>query len=143
MKTPRLSSLLFLAALAVTVTNARVASGQSASPPVIITQPASQTVIEGANVAFNAIVSGSAPLSFQWEFDGAPLPAPVITTIAGNFDLGGTYGGDGCPATNAAMYQPVAVALDRYGNVFIADLPMSMIRPRIISPARRRSRRTG
>ncbi len=48
----------------------------------------------------------------------------LISTIAG----GGTSLTDGIPATNAALYNPVSVAVDRYGNVYIADGGHSLIR---------------
>ena len=43
----------------------------------------------------------------------------IITTIAGN----GThsYSGDGGPATNASLNDPLGLALDGLGNLFIAD----------------------
>src|SRR5258708_6711957 len=46
-------------------------------------------------------------------------PDGVIRTVAGN----GTYGfsGDGGPATSAAMKFQRAVAVDRSGNLFIAE----------------------
>lgn len=50
----------------------------------------------------------------------------IITTIAGNGI--GAYSGDGGPATNASLYAPQAVALDRFGNLFIADTGNSVIR---------------
>jgi hypothetical protein len=51
----------------------------------------------------------------------------TITTIAGIGGIGG-YSGDGGLATNALLYQPVAVAVDPAGNVFIADYGNSRIR---------------
>lgn len=43
----------------------------------------------------------------------------VITTVAGNgiYD----YSGDGGAATNASLKNPIGVALDAWGNLFIAD----------------------
>ena len=42
----------------------------------------------------------------------------IITTVAGNGEMG--YSGDGGPATEAEI-QPSAIALDRQGNIFIAE----------------------
>jgi sugar lactone lactonase YvrE len=52
----------------------------------------------------------------------------VITTVAGNFNLGGTYSGDGGAATNAGLYLPNDIALDGAGNLFIADTHNNVIR---------------
>jgi sugar lactone lactonase YvrE len=43
----------------------------------------------------------------------------IITTVAGNGTPG--YSGDGGPATSASLYHPSGVAVDAYGNLFIAD----------------------
>jgi sugar lactone lactonase YvrE len=43
----------------------------------------------------------------------------IITTLAGNGDYG--YSGDGGAATNASLRGPDGVAVDAWGNVFIAD----------------------
>ncbi len=43
----------------------------------------------------------------------------IITTIAGNGEKG--FGGDGGKATGAALNEPYGIAIDRAGNVYIAD----------------------
>jgi uncharacterized repeat protein (TIGR03803 family) len=46
----------------------------------IASQPQSQTVGLGSNVAFNVTVYGAPPLVFQWYFNGASLSSPAIGT---------------------------------------------------------------
>jgi sugar lactone lactonase YvrE len=43
----------------------------------------------------------------------------VISTVAGNGDKG--FSGDGGAATGAALNEPYGIALDRAGNIFVAD----------------------
>jgi uncharacterized protein (TIGR03437 family) len=50
----------------------------------------------------------------------------VITTFAGRF--GGTFGGDGGPATEAGMFDVSGVAVDEKGNVYIADMDNFRVR---------------
>ncbi len=50
---------------------------------------------------------------------GAGAQAQTINTIAGSASQ--SYGGDGGPATNAALDLPLGVAVDDSGNVYIAD----------------------
>jgi hypothetical protein len=56
----------------------------------------------------------------------------VITTIAGNGVGAGTgsgaYSGDGGLATSASLNQPMGVALDAAGNLYIADYGNERIR---------------
>ena len=52
----------------------------------------------------------------------------TITTIAGNNSLGAGNTGDGGAATNAQLNNPVAVAVDSAGNLYIADANNNTIR---------------
>ena len=45
----------------------------------------------------------------------------VISTIAGNNSLGAGYSGDSGPATSAQLSFPGGIALDKSGNLYIAD----------------------
>lgn len=45
-----------------------------AVPPVIVSQPESRTVIERGIATFTVVVNGSAPLDYQWRFNGASIP---------------------------------------------------------------------
>jgi len=50
----------------------------------------------------------------------------IISTIAGNNTIG--YGGDGGAATAASLWWPSEVALDRSGNIYIAEEENAVIR---------------
>ena len=45
----------------------------NATGPAITAQPASRTVPEGAAVTVSVSASGSAPLTYQWLFNGSPI----------------------------------------------------------------------
>ena len=54
-------------------------------------------------------------------------PGGTVTTVAGSPD-GSGFSGDGGPATSARLLNPYGVALDRAGNLFIADAANQRIR---------------
>jgi hypothetical protein len=65
-------------------------------PPVITSQPVGRIVLFGTNATFTARAAGAVPLSYQWRFNGANLPAATTTTYtrtnvhatdAGNYTL--------------------------------------------------------
>jgi trimeric autotransporter adhesin len=58
-------------------------------------------------------------------------PGGVINTIAGNGTAG--FGGDGGPGTSAQLNNPVALAVDGSGNLYIAD--SNNQRVRMVTPA--------
>src|SRR5215469_13338362 len=48
-------------------------SSTAASAPTITTQPTNQTVTAGQTATFTAAASGTAPLSYQWQKNGANI----------------------------------------------------------------------
>lgn len=56
-------------------------AGKCALPPVILTQPQSQTVELGNWVNFTAVLSGTPPLSCQWLLDGTNIPGATTATL--------------------------------------------------------------
>jgi sugar lactone lactonase YvrE len=51
-----------------------------------------------------------------------------ISTVAGDYGVGCGYSGDGGPATSAQLNQPIGVAVDSSGDIFITDYNNSVIR---------------
>ncbi len=56
-----------------TIYNAGSAGKCPLSPPFIITQPTNQTVAVGGPATFSVTASGTAPLSYQWSFNGTNM----------------------------------------------------------------------
>jgi sugar lactone lactonase YvrE len=53
----------------------------------------------------------------------------IISTVAGRSGHAGSVGGNGpAPATSADLYGPEGIALDAYGNLFIADSSNNRVR---------------
>ncbi len=43
------------------------------TPPSIATQPKNQTVLPGQSATFTVVAEGTAPLSYQWQFNGSAI----------------------------------------------------------------------
>jgi hypothetical protein len=50
--------------------------------PAILVQPEAQTVLAGTTVQLRVTASGSAPLSYQWRFNGTDLPGATNSVLA-------------------------------------------------------------
>lgn len=74
------------------------------------------------DAAGNLLIADTANFRIR-RVDGA---TGIITTVAGNGQS--AYAGDGGPATSAALGRPAGVAVDRAGNILIADSASSRIR---------------
>ena len=96
------------------------------APPAITAQSGSQTVLLNGAASLSVTVSGAPPLTFQWQLNGTNLPDVLINTVAGGATAGPA--GDGGAATNAELYTPDGVAVDAFGNLFIADAANNRVR---------------
>jgi hypothetical protein len=50
-------------------------------PPLIVSQPQSQTALAGATVTFSVAAEGTAPLAYQWRFNGMDMPGEMNPTL--------------------------------------------------------------
>ena len=48
-------------------------NGANPVPPAITTQPTNQTVVAGQAATFTVAASGTAPMSYQWQKNGANI----------------------------------------------------------------------
>jgi uncharacterized repeat protein (TIGR01451 family) len=49
------------------------------NPPSITMQPQNRIVLPGQNASFNVVAGGTAPLTYQWQFNGANLTGATAT----------------------------------------------------------------
>jgi hypothetical protein len=83
-------------------------------PPTITSSPASQSVAVGATVAFSAAATGTAPISYQWEFDGANIPGATNTAFTVTNAV----------SSNAGSYSMVAT--NPYGSATSSEATLSV-----------------
>ena len=80
--------------LVVATTFAEVHPAAPASPPLIVIQPLDQTVVQGTDVVLTTQASGTAPVSYQWFFNGTVLPLatdPVLRLTHVSEENAGVY----------------------------------------------------
>jgi len=107
------------------VTSAKAVVLLTAIPLAITTQPSSQLSLSGKNVSFTVAATGTAPLIYQWYFNGTPVvgPAGQNTTLALN-NVG---------TNNAGSY--AVVVKDNSGSVTSSIVSLTVyIAPSIAPP---------
>jgi hypothetical protein len=86
--------------------------GIPAASPYVAAQPASQSANIGTNITFTVIATGTAPLSYQWRFNGADLPnatnagcaiQAVGATNTGNYSVVVTNSAGSATSSNALL----------------------------------------
>jgi hypothetical protein len=86
---------VFFASNAVGIATSAVASVSVLFAPSIVTQPQNLSVVENSNALFMVTISGSAPLSYQWSFNGnvisgatgSSLSFPAPSSSAGGYSV--------------------------------------------------------
>jgi uncharacterized protein (TIGR03437 family) len=67
-------------------------------------------------------------VTIWWPLAGQSAASFLVRTVAGGYNSGVGESGDGGLALQAQLFDPVSVAVDGFGNVFIADLGNNVIR---------------
>ena len=101
-------------------------SGNRAIREVTLSTGIITTVVSNITIVVALAVSPNGTLYFADRSIVQMISNGIVTTFAGNGTSG--YSGDGGPAIAAELNEPVAVALDPAGNVYIADSGNSAVR---------------
>ncbi len=94
-------------------------SAATPSAPTATISPASITEAVGGNVAFTVTARGSAPLSYQWRFNGVLIPDSYPTSRTDTLVI------PSVTANNAGAYSCTIV--NSSGSVTTADAPLTVL----------------
>jgi hypothetical protein len=125
-------------------TNPLTAQDPSGQPPVITTQPQSQTVTAGANVTFTVVASGTPPLSYQWRFNRVPIAGatgPTLVLNAVQVSDAGSYTVVVSNAHGNATSQPAILTVNAAGGVRLSEVrwvPREGLRFKVTAPVGQR-----
>jgi uncharacterized repeat protein (TIGR01451 family) len=93
-------------------------------PVTIITQPQSQSVLSGSTVTLTVAASGSPPITYQWEFDGADLPGQTGATLV----LTGVQTNE-AGAYRVRVTNPIGSVNSAVATLTVLELPNFLVQP--------------
>ena len=96
--------------------------------PIILAQPTNEVVLAGGAASFSVAVSGTGPLTYQWQFNGVDLPGAtgsslILTNVqvrqSGAYSVAVTGPAGVAQSPNAAVFvtQAAVWGLDSQANV--------------------------
>ncbi len=88
---------------------------------LITAQPQSQSVLSGSNVSFSVTATAAAPMTYQWQFNGTPIPGATTSSFALS----------SVQATNVGSYQ--VVITNPTGTKTSADAILTVTAPPTIT----------
>jgi hypothetical protein len=94
------------------------------APPVIVQSPTSTNLLVNSDLLLNVAVTGDAPLTWQWRFNGADISGETNSSLFINYlrlDDSGTY--------DVLARNPGGVAFSTPAQVFIAEAPSIISAP--------------
>ncbi|MDB6121360.1 MAG: C-terminal target protein [Pedosphaera sp.] len=98
------------------------------TPPVITSQPLSRTNTLGSTASFSVTVSGTAPLSYQWSWDGVAIMGATTSSLSLSNTTGSDAGSYSVVVTNVAGSVPSAgAALAFTGRPLFTKQPVSKL----------------
>ncbi len=97
-------------------------NSDSDSAPAITAQPASITVAEQQSASFNVTATGTAPLSYQWRRNGAPIAGATSATLTMTAALAADHG-----ARYSAVVTNSAGSVTSTDAVLTEELPMFLL----------------
>jgi uncharacterized repeat protein (TIGR01451 family) len=92
-----------------------------ATPPTITSQPANASANVGGSATFSVVANGTAPLTYQWRFNTAPIAGATTST----------YTRPNVQAADAGAYS--VVVANAAGSVTSADATLAVVTPPAIT----------
>jgi hypothetical protein len=95
-------------------TSAVVVLSIVSGPPAIVQQPASISILAGAQAGFSVTATGSMPFNYQWQLNSVPIPGATGQTLVFsnvNYINAGTYTVAVSNSINGTLSQPAVLAV--------------------------------